>query len=284
MIKKVIFSLCCLTLFSQYVGMAQADNDLETLMGEYEIDDGHISGGLIINSNRDGNFTVVINAANEQMHMCNIQFNNIKLTKNGNMYVGHTNLKDAVSDEDFHEENGVISMSIVYGGLVINGPTNGWCGTGIYYNGAYSYNGYVDPAYKELKNNIYEMSPFGAYLIARQHQVEQKIQSFENEYPYIVTGNVADLFISSDYPDKIEYPSIVMKGGFIAKLKQNAKFPVKKYIKKNDKVTLLCANISIEFAQNSALGICTPVKVEAEDQNGNTKTRYMNKELYNQLY
>lgn len=284
MIKKVIFSLCCLTLFSQHVGMAQADNDLETLMGEYEIDDGHISGGLIINSNRDGSFTVVINAANEQMHMCNIQFNNIKLTKNGNMYVGNTNLKDAVSDEDFHEENGIISMSIVHGGLVINGPTNGWCGTGIYYNGAYSYNGYVDPAYKELKNNIYEMSPFGAYIIARQNQVEQKIQSFENEYPYIVTGNVADLFMSSDYPDNMKYPSIIMKGGFIAKLKQDAKFPVKKYIKKNDKVTLLCTNISIEFAQSSALGICTPVKVESEDQNGNTKTRYINKELYNQLY
>ena len=55
-------------------------------------------------------------------------------------------------------------------------------------------------------------------------------------------------------------------------------------VKKNDKVTLLCANISIEFAQSSALGICTPVKVESEDQNGNTKTRYINKELYNQLY
>lgn len=284
MMKKAIFSLCCLTFFSQYIGMAQADDTLETLMGEYKIDDGHISGDLIINNNRDGSFTVVINTTNEHMHMCNIQFNNIKLTKNGNMYVGNTNLKDAVSDEDFHEENGIISISIVHGGLVINGPTNGWCGTGIYYNGAYSYNGYVDPAYKELKNNIYEMSPFGAYLIARQNQVEQKKQSFENEYPYIVTGNAADLFMSSDYPDNMKYPSIIMKGGFIAKLKQDSKFPVKKYIKKNDKVTLLCANISIEFAQSSALGICTPVKVESEDQNGNTKTRYINKELYNQLY
>ena len=284
MIKKAIFSLCCLTFFSQYIGMAQADGTLETLMGEYKIDDGHISGDLIINNNRDDSFTVVINTTNEYMHMCNIQFNNIKLAKNGNLYIGNTNLKDAVSDDDFYEENGVISISIAHGGLVINGPSNELCGIGAYYNGAYSYNGYIDTAYKELKNNIYEMSPFGAYLIARQNQVEQKVEIFRSEYLYVVTGNVVDLLMESDYSNNIEYPSIIMKGGFIAKLKQDIKFPTKKYIKKNDKATLLCKTLSIEFAQSSAFGICTPIKIESEDQNINTKTRYINKKLYNNLY
>ena len=284
MIKKAIFFLCCLTFFSQYIGIAQADGTLETLMGEYKIDDGHISGDLIINNNRDDSFTVVINTTNEYMHMCNIQFNNIKLTKNGNLYIGNTNFKDAVSDNDFYKENGVISISIAHGGLVINGPSNELCGIGTYYNGAYSYNGYIDPAYKELRNNIYEMSPFWAYLIARQNQVEQKVENFGSEYLYVVTGNVVDLFMASDYPDNTEYPSIIMKGGFIAKLKQDAKFPTKKYINKNDKVTLLCGTLSIEFAQSNAFGICTPIKIESENQNTNTKTKYINKKLYNKFY
>ena len=85
--------------------------------------------------------------------------------------------------------------------------------------------------------------------------------------------------MASDYPDNTEYPSIIMKGGFIAKLKQDAKFPTK-----NDKVTLLCGTLSIEFAQSNAFGICTPIKIESENQNTNTKTKYINKKLYNKFY
>ena len=286
MIKKAMLFLYCLTAFPLQGMAVEVNNKINYLMGEYKIDDGYISGGIIINNNKDGSFTVVIDTINKKMNMCGAQFDNIRLSPVGDIYVGSVKIKDAVQEEykdiDFEDES--ISIALSDSGLLITGPSSGWCGLNAYYSGAYSSGGYVNPKFKALKNNIYETSPFGAYLSARQYQIEQKIERFDIEETYVVTGNVSHHFMSSDSSESAEYPCISMKGGFIAKLKQNAKFSVKKYVKEDDKITLLCTTMNIESGRSYASGICTPVKIESEDQNGNKKIRYINKELHSKLY